>query len=325
MTIIQAIQKLRNDLKLWVANNLRTKVDKEDGKGLSSNDFTNIEKIKLEGIEEGATKVIIDSIPTENSENAISSGAIYKDFLSIATAIRALREDFNVYNTVSGKSEIYINAAESDFPIEVTLSSDVYTDFSNINVILNGQEDEQITIADSTGVITGLYAKPEFTISVSSEVENFDAELVTITCKYLLNIEEVLHDYILHVDIDEENNGITNKDYFNVDNTLSLSGVAADSKKTGDEIAKLKEMIGNSSISEQIAEALVEVYVQDDEPENAAVGSIWVDTEEKGLDDSQEQETYNKNLYVIDANNSNTNEIDFSGYSAGDIILITTS
>ena len=50
MTIIEALVQLRNDLKLWVTNNLRTKVDKEDGKGLSSNDFTNEEKEKLVGL-----------------------------------------------------------------------------------------------------------------------------------------------------------------------------------------------------------------------------------------------------------------------------------
>lgn len=85
MTIIESLIKLRNDLKLWVTNNLRVKadksyvdeliteaktdasnkdvvilaevqeslgdkVDKEDGKGLSSNDFTTEEKEKLAGL-----------------------------------------------------------------------------------------------------------------------------------------------------------------------------------------------------------------------------------------------------------------------------------
>lgn len=54
MTIIEALIQLRNDLKLWVTNNLRTKVDKEDGKGLSSCDFTTEEKNKLSGIDTGA-------------------------------------------------------------------------------------------------------------------------------------------------------------------------------------------------------------------------------------------------------------------------------
>lgn len=30
MNIIEALLQLRNDLKLWVANNLRVKMDKED-------------------------------------------------------------------------------------------------------------------------------------------------------------------------------------------------------------------------------------------------------------------------------------------------------
>ena len=70
-----------------------------------------------------------------------------------------------------------------------------------------------------------------FISSSESGVPVTAKRILFISAKTGLNIEEVLHDYILHVDIDEENNGITNKDYFNVDNTLSLSGVAADSKK----------------------------------------------------------------------------------------------
>ena len=45
---------------------LREKVSKEDGKGLSSNDFGNSEKSKLEGIEEGAQKNV--PVPSKVSE-----------------------------------------------------------------------------------------------------------------------------------------------------------------------------------------------------------------------------------------------------------------
>ena len=47
MTILEALVKLRDDLKIWVINNLRTKVDKQDGKQLSTNDYTEEEKNKL--------------------------------------------------------------------------------------------------------------------------------------------------------------------------------------------------------------------------------------------------------------------------------------
>jgi len=47
------------------------KVDKVSGKGLSTNDYTTAEKTKLAGIPE------IDTTPTENSNNLITSGGVY--------------------------------------------------------------------------------------------------------------------------------------------------------------------------------------------------------------------------------------------------------
>lgn len=40
MTIVQALTQLKDNLRTWVTNNLKLKVDKEEGKGLSTNDFT---------------------------------------------------------------------------------------------------------------------------------------------------------------------------------------------------------------------------------------------------------------------------------------------
>lgn len=50
MTIIEALIQLRNDLRSWVAYNLQHKIDKEEGKGLSTNDYTDSDKNKLDGI-----------------------------------------------------------------------------------------------------------------------------------------------------------------------------------------------------------------------------------------------------------------------------------
>ena len=44
---------------------LNTKVDKEVGKGLSSNDFTDVLKSKLGGIEEGAEVNVVTSVATK--------------------------------------------------------------------------------------------------------------------------------------------------------------------------------------------------------------------------------------------------------------------
>lgn len=56
---------------------LDKKVDKEEGKGLSTNDFTTAEKTKLEGITEGATRVIVDDTIKE-STNAVQNSAVKK-------------------------------------------------------------------------------------------------------------------------------------------------------------------------------------------------------------------------------------------------------
>lgn len=99
MTIIEALVQLRNDLKLWVTNNLRVKVDKEDGKGLSSNDYTTEEKEKLAGIEDQISNAIsaidypVDSVNgktgvvslTASDVNALSANDVIDNLLSDST------------------------------------------------------------------------------------------------------------------------------------------------------------------------------------------------------------------------------------------------
>lgn len=54
---------------------LATKVDKIEGMGLSTNDFTNDLKTKLEGIEAGATKTVVEDSLTSDSTTAALSAA----------------------------------------------------------------------------------------------------------------------------------------------------------------------------------------------------------------------------------------------------------
>lgn len=112
MTILETFIKLRDDLKTWVTNNLNqkanisyvdekfdsisefdptdiqnainantaaidTKVDKVDGMGLSTNDYTTIEKNKLEGIEEGANRTVVDSEMSETSTNPVQNKVVH--------------------------------------------------------------------------------------------------------------------------------------------------------------------------------------------------------------------------------------------------------
>ena len=54
------------------------KVTAETGKGLSSNDFTDTLKAKLDGIAEGANKTIVDSSMSSTSENPVQNKVVYQ-------------------------------------------------------------------------------------------------------------------------------------------------------------------------------------------------------------------------------------------------------
>jgi hypothetical protein len=60
----------------FVNSQVITKVDKEDGKGLSSNDYTDAEKTKLAGIATGANKTVVDSALSSSSTNPVQNKVI---------------------------------------------------------------------------------------------------------------------------------------------------------------------------------------------------------------------------------------------------------
>lgn len=65
------------------------KVDKVEGKGLSSNDFTNVYKTKLDGIAAQANKTIVDnSLTSTSTTNALAAaqGKALKDLIDALTA-----------------------------------------------------------------------------------------------------------------------------------------------------------------------------------------------------------------------------------------------
>lgn len=70
------------------------KVDKVEGKGLSSNDFTNAYKTKLDGIAEQANKtIVVNSLKSTSITNALAGaqGKVLKDLIdALTTRVAAL-------------------------------------------------------------------------------------------------------------------------------------------------------------------------------------------------------------------------------------------
>lgn len=73
-------QASKNAEDIQILNgNLANKVDKVNGKGLSTNDYTTAEKTKLAGIAEGANKTIVDATWKTNSTNPVESKLIKQE------------------------------------------------------------------------------------------------------------------------------------------------------------------------------------------------------------------------------------------------------
>lgn len=86
---------------------LSGKVDKVSGKGLSTNDFTEGYKSKLDGIANGANKTIVDSSLSSTSTNPVQNKVVNAQFATIATALGTINQSIDNLNyTVLTSSEI---------------------------------------------------------------------------------------------------------------------------------------------------------------------------------------------------------------------------
>lgn len=78
-----------NDQSAKIAALESGKVDKVEGKELSSNDFTDAYKTKLDGIVQGANKTVVDnSLTSTSTTNALAAaqGKALKDLIDALTA-----------------------------------------------------------------------------------------------------------------------------------------------------------------------------------------------------------------------------------------------
>lgn len=75
--------------RVWgkITAKLNTKVDKVDGKGLSTNDYTTTEKNKLAGIATGANKTIVDSALSSTSTNPVQNKVVNTAITNLSTLV----------------------------------------------------------------------------------------------------------------------------------------------------------------------------------------------------------------------------------------------
>ena len=97
------------------------KVDKVVGKGLSTYDFDDVAKSKLDGVEEGANKTIVDSVLSKTSTNPVQNKVIAEALENMGTG----SGDLSNYYT---KSETYSKSEVDDKLANISTGTDIVAD-----------------------------------------------------------------------------------------------------------------------------------------------------------------------------------------------------
>ena len=97
MNILDALRSTVEAIKTWSDEN---KVQKVNGKGLSTNDYTTDEKNKLAGIATGANKTIVDSALSDTSTNPVQNKVINTAIDDLNTLVGGVAVSTQISNAI---------------------------------------------------------------------------------------------------------------------------------------------------------------------------------------------------------------------------------
>lgn len=142
-----------------VATQIGNKVDKVDGKGLSTNDYTTAEKNKLASIENGANKTVVDTELSSNSTNPLQNKAIYTKFNGISAEVKQVKDDFNSnIEVVNGDIQTLtqkVNATMTAEDVKLQIQSELNNGVTKVKTTTGFTfDDEGLTVSKSGSEMT---------------------------------------------------------------------------------------------------------------------------------------------------------------------------
>lgn len=158
---------------------LNNKVDKINGKGLSTNDFTNEDKSKLDGIQTGANKTIVDNALSNTSENPVQNKIVTAEF-----GLKADKSDTYTKNEVDN-----LIPDTSDFITKDVNNLTNYTTTTEMNTLLNNKVDKVVGKGLSENDFTTAEKTKLSEIEARAEVNKIDAIKVNGTTQTITNKE----------------------------------------------------------------------------------------------------------------------------------------
>ena len=162
---------------------LSNKVDKETGRGLSDENFTRAEKLKLEAIEAQATRTIPDTNITAGSHNVVESKAIYEALETKVNKVSGKGLSTNDYTTFEKNKLAGIEDGANNTVVDHTVS----------NASTNPVENRAIAEALSLKVdkVAGKNLSDEnYTTEEKTKLSLIDLNALKITVAHLVLAQE---------------------------------------------------------------------------------------------------------------------------------------
>ena len=238
-----------NDLKFIDDN----KVDKIEGKGLSTNDYTTAEKNKLDGIATGANKTIVDSDLSATSTNPVQNKVVNTAISNLTTLVgdKSVASQVNTAVTTA-KSYTDTKVAEMVDSAPETLNT-----LNELAAALGDDPNFATTVANQIGTKADANHTHNYAGSVSaggsatSAVKLDTSAGSDINPVYFSNGKPVKTTYTLGASV-PSGAKFTDTTYSNA--TTSTAGLMSSADKTN--LDKLNNLVGDTAVSTQIEKAL---------------------------------------------------------------------
>jgi hypothetical protein len=255
---------------------LEKKVDKEDGKGLSTNDYTNEEKIKLAGIEEEANKTIVDSELSLESTNPVENKIVKEaldtkaDKIDVKEALDTKADKVAVEEALETKADKQEVAEALDTKVDKEtgkgLSTNDFTDeekekLSKLDINSN---ENVIEVIKQNGEVLEIHNKSVNIVTITEDTIDNKIE------NAVKNVEVDLKDYAKRSDIPKNVSDLFNDKAFIASSDEKDPTVPAHVKAiTKEDIEKWNSGTGTGSGNETC-----NVVVDAVEPSNGE--AIWI-------------------------------------------------
>lgn len=272
-----------------VTTELNTKVDKIDGKGLSTNDYTTTEKDKLAGIATGANKTVVDSALSSSSTNPVQNKVVNVAISNLNTLVGDESVSDQISAAIANKSDVghthtaaQVGADPSGSAANALTNAKSYTDtkiadlinsapttLDTLGEIATAMEDNADVVAALEESIGTKANANDLTSHTSNKSNPHGVTLsqlgVTATAAELNYVGGVTSKVQTQLNAKVPTSRTVNGKALSANITLSASDVGADASGSANTAltsakaytdAEITEWVGDKTVSEQISTAI---------------------------------------------------------------------